>query len=180
MGWAWMLDTRVVALAALLLACGAGVGAVRYHQRAVGQAYRAGQVQARDSVQREAAVQVQLLTERLRVATGRTDTVVQRVTRTVARVDTLLQAVHDTLWVQLPAPAQEALAACRALVQDCGQVRAALVAERAAADSVRQATQLQRTADKDSIRTLAKRPSRLRHYTTVAAVGLLGVWAGGR
>lgn len=157
-----------------------GVGVSSCHSRAVDRAYRDGQAQARDSVQQEAARQVLVLEERLRVAQGRTDTVWLKTTRTLTKLDTLFETLHDTVVVQLPTPVQETLKVCKELQQDCAQLRTAVVTERAVSDSLRTNEKLRRTADQDTIRTLQRRPTRTQQVLTTG-LGVLGGWLlGGR
>jgi hypothetical protein len=183
MTWAtvWGLARRVPPAAWLVLVLGLGLAAAAWRvERRVQAAQALGRAEATTALLARVEEREAVWAERLRVAQARTDTVLDTVTVRVRRVDTLLRRIPDTVLVQLPPVVREVVTECAALALECGKVRALLVAERAARDSVLHVEGLRRVALQDSVQTLRRRPSRLRHYTTVVGVGLLGVWAGGR
>lgn len=173
--WLTLLTSRTTWIVfGIGLVLAAGAGTVQYHHTRVAQSYRDGQIQARDSIKKESAQQLSIMEERLRVARGRVDTLWRKSKATSAKVDTFLKAIHDTVWIELPAPAQQALSACRDLQQDCAALRLAYASERATSDSVRTFARIQQISDKDSIRTLIKRPTRTQQFWTGIGSALLG------
>lgn len=176
-----VLLSRVPRAVWLTLATVLALGGLGWqYQRLLTQRYTLGYVTARTEILEQAATLVSVADERARVARGHTDTVVQRVTVRVARVDTLLARIHDTVLVQLPTVVQESLGACAALSAACGQVRALLVAERAAADSLGAYRRTVEVGLRDSARGLAKRPTRKRLWLTAAGVAVGGYVVGNK
>ena len=104
---------------------------------------------------------------------------IRRVTRDVLTVDTLIERVPDTIRVLVPA-VDTALRACTTLARDCEQLRADIITERIARDSLTGVITLGMVARADTIKRLSKRPTKKRALVFGLAAAVGGFFVGKR
>jgi len=117
--------------------------------------------------------------ERVRVATGHTDGSAGKVARRAPAV----RRAAEALLTQLPLPdttVRPVLQSCIALANDCEELRGNVLTERAARDSLTQSVQAITIAHQDTLRKLAKRPTRKKAILWGSFAGGLGFILGRR
>jgi hypothetical protein len=146
-----------------------------WHTHAVSTAYQRG----RADVTREAAAVAPVYRDRVVRLAGKTDTTIRTVVKRIATVDTLIQLVPDSIRVLVPS-VDTALRACTALARDCDQLRADVLTERVARDSLEGSIATITIAKTDTIRHLSRRPTRRTAGVVATVAALIGFFVGSR
>lgn len=186
--WAWMIGRGLASLMTMLrqlplvlwlwlVLVGTVLGGSCYHRLSLATATRAAYAAGYHAAQDSAARVAPVFRDRVVVATAKTDTVWRRAKAQAARVDTLIHRVPDSIRVQVPA-VDLALTACTALARDCDQLRADIVTERIARDSLALVTSSMLVATADSVKTYQRRPTRTLVALLLALVGFAGYFIG--
>lgn len=158
------------------------VAVVVLHRAAVGNAFEAGKKAATEGVVFD-SVTLARAAERVAKASAHADTITRTVLRTRYKVDTLIQALPDSAYLLPVVP--ELVATVQTLTVQVDSLSTAHASERMAnierarVDSAAiYALRIIGTAQRDTIMTLQKRPTRLRAAAYALAAGALGVVVG--
>jgi hypothetical protein len=161
--WAW------VTVLGVGLAVSSGIAVESYAQRA----YARGR---RDTLQQSALVRA-LRADTVRITTQRTDTILRTVVRQAAAVQGIAERVPDTVRVAHPV-VDTLVVESIALADSVTVLRRDVLTERTAHEQLHVATSLLVVAKTDSIRVLAKRPTRTAAGLVAIALGVFGYLIG--